>query len=213
VNAARRPVDGGPRRFFRRARQRAAAVDAALRRSYGAVIMVDDKKPRTDDDNNDNDDAGEGRGFGSKSIGDFARRALMSGIGAVFMSEENLRQQLSDMKLGKDAVGYVVGQADKTKREIIDVVARETRAFLSRLEVEKMVGRMLMGTTIEVQTRIRILPNKDGGVGVDIEKNDASFVKSDDAPAPAPETSHDDRPRRGRRKSDRKARDDDDSDG
>jgi hypothetical protein len=193
-------------------------VDAALRRAYGSFTMVDDKKtPTRPDDDNDDDDAGEGagegRGFGTKSIGDMARRALMSGIGAVFMSEENLRQQLSEMKLGKDAVGYVVGQADKTKREIIDVVARETRAFLSRLEVEKMVGRMLMGTTIEVQTRIRILPNKDGGVGVDIERNDTTFVKSDDAPAAPPAAPSEERPRRGRRKSDRKPRDDDQDDG
>jgi hypothetical protein len=181
--------------------------------------MVDDKKTpaRTDDDKDDDDNAdggdgaGEGRGFGSKSIGDMARRALMSGIGAVFMSEENLRQQLSEMKLGKDAVGYVVGQADKTKREIIDVVARETRAFLSRLEVEKMVGRMLMGTTIEVQTRIRILPNKDGGIGLDVERNDTTFVKSDEPPAPAAPASEE-RPRRSRRKTDRKPRDDDDND-
>ncbi|MBM4279880.1 MAG: hypothetical protein FJ137_03735 [Deltaproteobacteria bacterium] len=197
-----------------------AAVDAAPRRSYGDDIMVEDKK--TPPARSDDDDAaaadGEARGFGSKSIGDMARRALMSGIGAVFLSEENLRQQLSEMKLGKDAVGYVVGQVDKTKREIIDVVARETRAFLSRLEVEKMVGRMLMGTTIEVQTRIRILPNKDGGVGVNVERNDATFVKSDvpsDAPATAPMAAApagDDRPRRGRRKSDRKQRDDDDDD-
>jgi hypothetical protein len=191
-----------------------------MRRAYVGSIMVDDKKlPARPDDDDDDDlaagderDGAEGRGFGSKSIGDLARRALMSGIGAVFMSEENLRQQLSEMKLGKDAVGYVVGQADKTKREIIDVVARETRAFLSRLEVEKMVGRMLMGTTIEVQTRIRILPNKDGGVGVDIERNDATFVKSDEvtaAPPPSTVGASDERPRRGRRKTDRKPREDD----
>jgi hypothetical protein len=187
--------------------------------------MVDDKKSlRSDDDRDDRDnleaaadrdvdrEGTEAKGFSSKSIGDLARRALMSGIGAVFMSEETLRQQLSEMKLGKDAVGYVVGQADKTKREIIDVVARETRAFLSRLEVEKMVGRMLMGTTIEVQTRIRILPNKDGGIGVDVVGNDATFVKSDEAAVSAvPATSTpDERPRRTRRKTDKKVRDDDD---
>jgi hypothetical protein len=156
-------------------------------------------------------DAAEGRGFSSKSIGDLARRALMSGIGAVFMSEETLRQQLSEMKLGKDAVGYVMGQADKTKREIIDVVARETRAFLSRLEVEKMVGRMLMGTTIEVQTRIRILPRDDGGGGIEVVKNEATFVATDgEASAPTANQASDGRPRRGRRKTDRKPRDDED---
>jgi hypothetical protein len=178
--------------------------------------MVDDKKPapaRDDDDDLDEAEAGsEARGFSSKTIGDLARKALMSGIGAVFMSEENLRQQLSEMKLGKDAVGYVVGQADKTKREIIDVVARETRAFLSRLEVEKMVGRMLMGTTIEVQTRIRILPNEQGGVGVAIDKNDTSFVKTEASSSNLPAVPADtpaERPKRSRR---RRSRDDDDDD-
>jgi hypothetical protein len=176
--------------------------------------MVDDKKSRPEDDDaadaragDDGERDGEGR-FSSKTIGDLARRALMSGIGAVFMSEETLRQQLSDMKLGKDAVGYVVGQADKTKREIIDVVARETRAFLSRLEVEKMVGRMLMGTTIEVQTRIRILPNAEGGVGVAIDKNDAAFVKTEEPAAPPPA---EEKPRKSpRRRAERRADDEDD---
>jgi hypothetical protein len=178
--------------------------------------MVDDKKlPRPDDDDDARagDDAerdGEGRSAG-KSIGDMARRALMSGIGAVFMSEETLRQQLSEMKLGKDAVGYVVGQADKTKREIIDVVARETRAFLSRLEVEKMVGRMLMGTTIEVQTRIRILPNAEGNVGVAIDKNEATFVKTEEPAAPTPPA--EEKPRKAptsRRRAERRTDDNDD---
>jgi ATP-dependent RNA helicase DeaD len=59
--------------------------------------------------------------------------------------------------------------------------------------------------------RIRILPNKDGGIGVDVERNDTTFVKSDEPPAPAAPASEE-RPRRSRRKTDRKPRDDDDND-
>jgi hypothetical protein len=106
------------------------------------------------------------------------------------------------MKLPKEAMGAVINTADRTKKEIIDVIARETRAFLSRLEVEKVVGRILVGTTIEVNTRIRILPKDGGGLGVSVESHDSALVKTgkdnigdapdDDEPA--------ERPRRGRRR-------------
>lgn len=104
-------------------------------------------------------------GFGSRSsrmLGDLARRALMTGIGAVFMSEETLKSSLGEMKLPKEAMGYVVAQADRTKKEIVAAIARETREFLSKLEVDKMVARALVGNTIEISTKIRVVP-KDGG--------------------------------------------------
>jgi hypothetical protein len=110
-------------------------------------------------------------GFAAKMIGDLARRALTSGIGAMFMSEEALRTSFGDMKLPKEAMGYLVAQADKTKRDIIDVVGRETGAFLSKLEIEKVVAKMLANTTFEIETRIRIIPRDGGGLGAEVEKS------------------------------------------
>ncbi len=165
---------------------------------------MEDKKPPHDDLD---DDAGEsheraGGGFTAKVLGDMARKALMTGIGAVFMSEESLRGQLAEMKLPKEAMGYVVNQADKTKREIIDVVGREARAFFARLEVDKVVGKLLVGTTIEINTKIRIMPKDGGGIGVNVEKNDTALVRTD---APA---SSDERPKKKRRRRDDDASDD-----
>jgi len=144
--------------------------------------MVSDKPPddlaeRFDDDLDDVDDDDtdpKARGFASKMIGDLARRAITTGIGAVFMSEEALRGQLSDMKLPKEAMHAVAAQADKTKREIVAVVARETREFLSKLEVDKVLARALVGATIEVQTKIRILPKEGGGVATEIESSEVA---------------------------------------
>ena len=173
---------------------------------------MDDKDPpdpskKIADDGDDLDHAAERGGFTAKVLGDLARKALMTGIGAVFMSEEHLRGQLSEMKLPKEAMGYVMGTADKTKREIIDVVARETRAFLSRLEVEKMVGRVLVGTTIEINTRIRIMPKAGGGLGVSVDKNESALVKTaadgvGDEPREGGPDADGDRPRRRKRRRD-----------
>ncbi len=153
----------------------------------------------TDDKNDFDDDDSLGAGlpkdvpggsFTAKLLGDLAKRALTTGIGAVFMSEETLRSQLSEMKLPKEAMGYVVSQADKTKRELIDVIARETRAFFARLEVEDMIARALTGTTIEITTRVRILPKEGGGMALAVDQNDANLVKSQgEADAPSTSTS------------------------
>lgn len=120
------------------------------------------------------------RGFASKMIGDLARRAITTGIGAVFMSEEALRGQLSDLKLPKEAMHAVAAQADKTKREIVAAIARETREFLSKLEVDKVLARALVGTTVEIQTRIRVLPKEDGGVTTAVEHQGMAIEPNDD---------------------------------
>jgi hypothetical protein len=147
--------------------------------------MVSDKPPdeeelpRFDDER---DEEEKERGFASKMIGDLARRALMTGIGAVFMSEETLRGQLSEMKLPKEAMHYVVAQADKTKKEIVTAIARETREFLSKLEVDKVLARALVGTTVEIQTRIRVLPKEGGAFETEIETTDMALAPSESKP-------------------------------
>ena len=173
--------------------------------------MTDEKKSHDDDDDDDLPLGSAGgddpkTSFTAKLLGDLAKRALTTGIGAVFMSEETLRHQLSDMKLPKEAMGYVVSQADKTKRELIEVIARETRAFFSRLEVEDMIGRALTGTTIEITTRVRILPKEGGGIGVAVEKNDTAMVPTTPttpattASSSTSSSSAEEKPRRSRRR-------------
>lgn len=169
--------------------------------------MTDDKKSDHDDDDDGPPEPHEGEkhSFTAKLLGDLAKRALTTGIGAVFMSEETLRSQLSEMKLPKEAMGYVVSQADKTKRELVEVIARETRAFFARLEVEDMIGRALTGTTIEITTRVRILPKEGGGVSLAVDKNDSTLVPTTAAPptvAAAGAAPDDDKPRRKRRRKD-----------
>jgi hypothetical protein len=194
-------------------------ADDAAADDAGAAAAADDVAPDADadddeldddvhDDLDDDDDAappdfggagaagGDAKrgGFATKMFGDLAKRALMTGIGAVFMSEESLRGQLSEMKLPKEAMHYVVHQADKTKKEIVTAIARETREFLSKLEVDKVLARALIGTTVEIQTRIRVLPKEGGGFETQVEKNDMALTHEKPAEPPAP-------PKRKRKKS------------
>ena len=181
---------------------------------------LDDELDDEDPELTEKDLAGEkGRGdsFAGKVLSDLARRALMTGIGAVFMSEDSLRGALSDMKLPKEAMAYVMGQADRTKNELIRTIARETRSFLNTLEIEKLIARVLAGTTLEIHTKIRISPGPNGNIGFSVEGTETSVKRTrgplypDDAPAaagPSTETPDDEKtparrkPRARTRKSD-----------
>lgn len=179
---------------------------------------------RDDEDELQDEEAPPGGGFTSRVLGDFAKKAVMTGIGAVFMSEETLRNTLGDLKLPKEAMGYVVGQADKTKRELINALTREMRQFLNGLELERLIAKVLAGTTFEIHTRVKILPGEDGKMAIQIldTKTDFSRAKADagsspdappveDAPPPAavapvveeaPPKRRRPRPRRDRRVAD-----------
>lgn len=93
----------------------------------------------------------------SKGITDLFRRALMTGIGSVFMTEDAIRRTLSEMKMPKEAIGYVVAQADKTKKDLVGALARELRSFLDDLEIQELVAKGMEGKTLEVTTRIRLV--------------------------------------------------------
>jgi hypothetical protein len=151
--------------------------------AQAAVEQRMDKHDDDDLDDLDDDEPKEAGSFAGKMIGDLARRALMTGIGAVFMSEDALRGTLNDLKLPKEAMHYVVGQADKTKRELVTTIARETRAFLGTIEIDKMIARALAGTTLEVSARIRVVPKPDGGLGFKVEGKETRLTRESDPPA------------------------------
>lgn len=107
-------------------------------------------------------------GFGHRVIPDIVRRALMTGVGTVLLGQEGVRTAIGDMKLPKEAMDYLVAQADRTKREVISSLARELRGFLDGLELQEMIQSALVGTTVEIQTTVRIVQSDEGKVGAKI---------------------------------------------
>ena len=63
-------------------------------------------------------------------VPDIVRRAVLTGVGALFMTEEGIRNMVSEMKLPKDALAFLLSQADKTRTEVARVVTQEMRRFL-----------------------------------------------------------------------------------
>src|SRR5450631_2712584 len=61
---------------------------------------------------------------------DLMKKALISGVGARFMTEEGIRNLVGELKLPKELIGSVLAQADRTKQEVLRVMTEELRSFL-----------------------------------------------------------------------------------
>ena len=85
---------------------------------------------------------------------DLFRRVLVSGVGALFMTEEGIRSLVKEMKLPKEVIGAVVAQADRTKTDIARVVGTEVRSFLESTRMREELVRMLTQMRLEVRAEV-----------------------------------------------------------
>lgn len=114
-------------------------------------------------------------------VPDIVRRAVLTGVGALFMTEEGIRNMVGDMKLPKDALGFLLAQADKTRTEVARVVTQEVRRFLESDTLRREVWKLLTGVTLEVNATIQLKPSGEPGVKAKIK------TKKKAEPEPPPE--------------------------
>ncbi|HZH78619.1 MAG TPA: hypothetical protein VEY88_21500 [Archangium sp.] len=126
--------------------------------------MAPDKDPDDDFDPLLGDDPGreESRaGF----VPEFVRKVAVAGLGAIFMTEEGIRSLAGQLKLPKEVLGYILGQAEKTKDEVGRVVSEELRRFLQSEKLRDELLKLVSGMTIEVKAQIRLVPHEESEKG------------------------------------------------
>src|SRR5512141_80426 len=101
---------------------------------------------------------GGGRGL----IPEGVKKALLAGVGALFMTEEGARRLARDWKLPKDVIGFIGQQASSAKDEILRVLSEEIRRFLESEVVRRELGKALESMTVEVHAEIRLRRDADG---------------------------------------------------
>ena len=85
-------------------------------------------------------------------------------MGAVFSTEEGIRNMVTDMKLPKDALAFLLSQADKTRTEVARVVTQEMRRFLESETLRREIWKLLTGVTLEVNATIQLKPSGEPGI-------------------------------------------------
>lgn len=87
------------------------------------------------------------------------KRTVSTGVGAAQMTEDVIRGVVGEVKLPREAVGYIAEMADHTRKEIVRVAAREFREFLETANLTEEIARLLTTVSFEVRTEIRFIPN------------------------------------------------------
>ena len=91
---------------------------------------------------------------------DFMKKAMMAGVGALFMTEEGIRNAVGDLKLPKELLASLLIQADRTKQDLVRTLGEEVRRFLESAAVHEELHRLLTDVTIEVKAEVRLRPGK-----------------------------------------------------
>ncbi len=103
------------------------------------------------------DDAGP-RG----SLADGVKRAILAGMGALFLTEESARRLAREWKLPKEVIGFIGQQAAGAKDEVLRLFSDEVRRFLESDAVRREFWRALTENTIEIRAEIRFRPDAQG---------------------------------------------------
>jgi len=114
-------------------------------------------------------------------LADGLRKALVTGLSAVLVTEEGIRSALSDLRLPKDAMAYLVQQTDRTRKELFRVVSEEVKGFLRSKDLHAELRKMLAGLKLEVTAQVRFIDESH------TETSLATEFSSADAAPPAPQ--------------------------
>ena len=98
----------------------------------------------------------------SGGLQDTLRKALLAGMGAIFLTEEGARRLAGEWKLPKELIGYLGAQASGAKDEIMRVFSEEVRRFFESEAVRREFARALSSMVVEINAEIRVRPAADG---------------------------------------------------
>jgi hypothetical protein len=97
-----------------------------------------------------------------KGFQDALRKVLLTGMGAIFLTEEGARRLAREWKLPKELIGYLGAQAAGAKEEVLRIFAEEARRFFESEAVRREVTRALSSMVVEVKAEIRVRPDEKG---------------------------------------------------
>ena len=107
-------------------------------------------------------DAADAPGDGARGpIVELMRKVAFAGLGALFMTEEGIRSLAGQLKLPKEALGFVLSQAERTKDEVGRVLSEELRRFLRSDRLREDFLRLLSGMRVEVTAHVRLVPDPE----------------------------------------------------
>lgn len=113
-------------------------------------------------------------------VPDTVKKLALAGVGALFMTEEGIRNLVGDMKLPRDAVTSLMAQTEKARGELFRMIALELRRFLEHSNLSGELARALTGITVDVTASVSFRPNEKGEIVPTVEEHSIERRGPDD---------------------------------
>lgn len=113
-----------------------------------------------DDDLYDDEDSGQRRRSESK-LTEVIKKVASIGIGAAFMTEDAIRGILQDLPLPKDLVQGLVDHAKQQKDEVLEIVKKEVKENLSKVDPKAELHRILQNYEMDIQAKVKFTKKDD----------------------------------------------------
>jgi hypothetical protein len=89
-------------------------------------------------------------------VADVVRKAVLTGVGALFLTEEGARKVAREWKLPKDLATYLVSQASGAKDEVLRVLGQELRRLLDSETFRREILKSVENMTVEIHAEMRL---------------------------------------------------------
>ncbi len=100
----------------------------------------------------------------ARSVPDFVRRAIENTMDSVH----------STQTVSKEALQFFLSTTDRTKREIVRIVASEVKDFLRHVDLSSEVIKVLTSVQADVKLSVRFRRNADGKITPEVEATEPS---------------------------------------
>ena len=94
-------------------------------------------------------------------VQDFMKNAVMSGLSALFMTEDTIRNIVKEKKLPVDWASDLFSAANKRKDELMGIVGKEMTKFFQHIDVQKEVSQFLENHTMKISAKVTFEPREE----------------------------------------------------
>ncbi len=125
------------------------------------------------DDNEDkkNSSGKESSGDLKGLLGDTVKKVFTAGVSAAFMTEESLRNYVSELKLPKEALNMLLQGANKSKEEMTQRVTKEIVNVIQKIDFVKEVSKFAETHKFKISAEIDIVKKESTGTASESKKD------------------------------------------
>ena len=93
-------------------------------------------------------------------ISELIKKVVTTGMGAAFMTEDAIKNIISDGTISKETIGNLYQNAKQLKDEVLKQVMQEVKQKLAPINIEEEIDRILQNYDLEVKANIKFNKRK-----------------------------------------------------